>query len=124
MVKKFSQSPKVWVNYASFLMENSRGAEARRLLPRSVQSIQNPREHVDLTLKFAQLEYRAGDAEKGRTLFEQLLDAYPKRSDLWNVYLDVEIKHGDADIVRRLFSRAIARKMSSKKAKFFFKKWL
>lgn len=37
MVKKFSQSCKVWVNYAASLMEHNRVEEARELLPRSLK---------------------------------------------------------------------------------------
>jgi rRNA biogenesis protein RRP5 len=37
MIKKFSQSCKVWVNYASYLMEHDRVDEARELLPRSLK---------------------------------------------------------------------------------------
>lgn len=80
--------------------------------------------HVDLTSKFAQLEFRHGDPERGRTIFEGLLSTFPKRLDLWNVLLDQEIKQGDGDIVRGLFRRVTAESLSSKKAKFFFKRWL
>jgi rRNA biogenesis protein RRP5 len=64
-----------------------------------------------------------------------LLANYQRRLDLWSVFLDLEIKQGDKDLTRyplsmiganerRLFQRVLAMKMSTKKAKFFFKKWL
>jgi rRNA biogenesis protein RRP5 len=37
MLKKFSQSSKVWVNYAAYMMEHNRMDEARDLLPRSLK---------------------------------------------------------------------------------------
>ena len=37
MIKKFSQSCKVWVNYAAYLMEHDRVEEARELLPRGLK---------------------------------------------------------------------------------------
>jgi rRNA biogenesis protein RRP5 len=37
MLKKFSQSSKVWINYAAYLMEHDRVDEARELLPRSLK---------------------------------------------------------------------------------------
>jgi rRNA biogenesis protein RRP5 len=37
MIKKFSQSSKVWVNYAAYLMEHNRVDEGRELLPRSLK---------------------------------------------------------------------------------------
>lgn len=51
-------------------------------------------------VRFAQLEYRLGDAERGRTIFEGVVDSYPKRLDLWNVYIDLEAKSGDVQSVR------------------------
>ena len=33
-------------------------------------------------------EFRAGGAERGRAIFEGILRNYPKRLDLWSVYLD------------------------------------
>jgi rRNA biogenesis protein RRP5 len=64
-----------------------------------------------------------------------LLANYPRRFDLWNVFLDMEIKQSETSMIRytemkfmadsrRLFQRVLALKMSTKKAKFFFKKWL
>lgn len=126
MVKKFSQDPKVWINYASFLFDTTSNAEmGRLLLPRAMQALPQFT-HVELTSKFAQLEFRSanGDAERGRTIFEGLLSSFPKRLDLWNVLLDLEVKQGDKEQVRRLFERITSGKLKSKKAKFFFKRWL
>ncbi len=33
-------------------------------------------------------QFKAGDAERGRGIFEVILRNYPKRLDLWSVYLD------------------------------------
>ncbi|KAF3930737.1 hypothetical protein ABW19_dt0209937 [Dactylella cylindrospora] len=124
MIKKFSQDEKVWINYFTYLMEHERGDEARILLSRALQAIQDQKVHPSLTLKFAQLEYKSGEIEMGRTLFEKLLAAYPARLDIWNVYIDMEIRQGDLDVVRRLFPRVLAGKLSAKKANGVFNKWL
>jgi len=50
--------------------------------------------------KFAQLEFKHGDAERGKTIFEGIIDSYPKRLDLWTVYIDMEVKQGDIQSVR------------------------
>ena len=126
MVKKFSQSPKVWLNYATFLFDNySSPASARALLSRATQALP-AYAHLDLTSKFAQLEFkcRNGDPERGRTIFEGLLTTFPKRLDLWNILLDLEIKQGDKEQVRRIFERVLGLGLRAKKAKFFFKRWL
>ncbi|KAF3908597.1 hypothetical protein ABW21_db0209818 [Orbilia brochopaga] len=125
MIRKFSQDDRVWLNYFTFLMEHDRGNDARALLTRALQAIQDTRVHATLTLKFAQLEYRSGETEKGRTLLEKLLAAYPRRLDFWNVYVDLEAKQGDADSVRRLFPRMLtAAKVNAKKATGVFNKWM
>lgn len=142
--KKFSPDPTIFTNYATFLFNNVADPErARALLPRALQSLPDHM-HVELTSKFAQLEFRTqtGNIERGRTVFEGLLAAFPRRTDLWNVLLDHEIRVGDVEQVRIVFRRALGIDSSSsarvasdgtrapgprlkeKQARFLFKKWL
>ena len=146
--KKISPSPKFFLNYATFLFDSMAALDrGRALLPRALQSLPS-HTHVEITSKFGQLEFRSpnGDSERGRTIFEGLLSSFPKRVDLWNILLDLEIKAGDADQIRRLFGRVLGisdlkrrskkgattitepvqgkAKLKSKQARFFFKKWL
>ena len=127
-LKKHTQAPTLYLNYATFLMSTLRAPErARSLLPRAMQALPK-HTHVNLTSQFAKLEFDspAGDPERGRTVFEQLISTWPKRLDLWNVLLDCEIRIGDIDRVRALFERITQKKdgLKPKKAKFFFKKWV
>jgi rRNA biogenesis protein RRP5 len=55
---------------------------------------------VETIEKMAILEFRHGEAERGKTLFEGLMDRYPKRLDLWSVYIDQLAKTGDIQGVR------------------------
>uniref|UniRef100_A0A060TDE1 ARAD1D43010p n=1 Tax=Blastobotrys adeninivorans TaxID=409370 RepID=A0A060TDE1_BLAAD len=126
--KKFgSKDLNVYISFANFLFDREKHAKARELLGRSLQALEKG-DHRDMITKFAQVEYEKGELEQGRTLFEGLVSSYPKRADLWNIYLDQEIKHGkDRKIVEDLFERIISGttvKLSMKRAKFFFKKWL
>ncbi|KIW33568.1 uncharacterized protein PV07_00407 [Cladophialophora immunda] len=128
MLKKFTQDPKMWVNYAHFLFDTMSNAEkGRALLPRALQTL--PRfTHFDVTLKFAQLEFKSshGLAERGRTIFEGLISSFPKRVDLFNVLLDLELKLGEEnkEQVRGLFERIFGGKLKPKQAKYFFKRWM
>ena len=127
-IKKHTQTPKLYLNYATFLLTTQNKAEmARALLPRAMQALPS-HTHLSLTSKFAQLEFHSpnGEAERGRTIFETLLAQWPKRLDLWNVFIDLEIKEGDKEVVRRLFERVTgsSMKLKPRKAKFFFKRWL
>lgn len=72
----------------------------------------------------ALLEFKHGEAERGKTLFEGLVDRYPKRLDLWNVYVDQLVKTGDVGAVRAVVDRTLGMKLTTKRAKFVFKKWL
>lgn len=141
--KKVFQSAINYHNYANFLFDTIAAPErGRALLPRALQALPS-HTHVDVTSKFGQLEFRSsnGDVERGRTVFEGLLSSFPKRADLWNVLLDLEIKVGDQEQVRRLFERVLGirsskkgaaattpaeggKKLKPKQARFFFKKWL
>lgn len=134
-IKKHGKSPDLHLNYATFLMTTLAAPDrARALLPRAMQSLP-AHTHLSLTSKFAQLEFTSenGDPERGRTVFETLLAQWPKRLDLWNVLLDLEMKRlggddgggGGKEVVRRLFERVTGgESLKNKQAKFFFKKWL
>ncbi|KAF7723464.1 rRNA bioproteinsis protein rrp5 [Apophysomyces ossiformis] len=123
MLKKFSQSSKVWTLFGQFYLQRDNVEGARELLQRSMKVLPKHK-HIKTVVKFAQMEFKHGEAERGRTIFEGIVSNYPKRVDLWSIYLDMEIKEGDHSMIRRLFERVTALKFSSKKMKFFFKKWL
>jgi len=85
-------------------------------------SERNPlRQDLDVDLKtiskFAQLEYKLGDPERGKTIFEGIVDSHPKRWDLWSIYIDLTASQGDMTGVRSLFDRVFTQKMTSHKAK-------
>ncbi|CAK9780409.1 hypothetical protein CC85DRAFT_256901 [Cutaneotrichosporon oleaginosum] len=125
MLKKYSAFPETWARFAEFhFSSTSPSAEkARALLPRALQSL-DKKEHVEVTKRFALLEYKLGSAERGKTLFEGILERHPKRLDVWNVYVDAAGRAGDMPTVRGLVDRALSTKMNAKRAKFVFKKWL
>ena len=50
--------------------------------------------------KFAQLEFKYSSPEHGRTIMTGLLANYPRRFDLWNIFLDLEIKQGESAVIR------------------------
>ena len=47
-----------------------------------------PLSDVEMISKFAQLEFKFGEPERGKTLFEGSLSSYPRRVNLWFVYMD------------------------------------
>ncbi|XP_071359529.1 protein RRP5 homolog isoform X2 [Trachinotus anak] len=123
MVKRFRQNKAVWLSYGTFLLQQGQSDDASVLLQRALKSLPS-KESVDVIAKFAQLEFRYGDVEKGRTMFDKVLTSYPKRTDLWSVFIDLMVKHGSQKEVRALFDRVIHLSVSVKKIKFFFKRYL
>jgi rRNA biogenesis protein RRP5 len=116
------------------------------LLPRALQAVEGRQNHLALTVRFAALEFRSpnGDAERARTLFENLIAATPKKLDLWDQLVDLEMamyanakskSHdggeaeedgGAADPapVRAVFERAARMpKLKPRWTKAWFKKW-
>jgi rRNA biogenesis protein RRP5 len=93
--------------------------------------------YLSLLPKFAALEFRSphGDREQGRTLFESLLAAYPRKFDLWNQLLDLETSPSSlssspaaaadqAVVVRDLFERGSKVKgLKPRQAKAWFRRW-
>lgn len=134
--KKFNTSLKVWTGFLEFLftirqLKKDRSApahvvaaalevsEPKGVLQRALQSL--PKEkHVNLISKFGMLEFRHGTPENGRTMFEGIVNNYPKRMDIWSIYMDMEAKYGGAENrqqARHLFERCLANEHIAKKPK-------
>lgn len=121
-VKKFNKSSKVWTSFGLFQLKRGKVDEARKILQRSLQSLAKRKRtssdifvnrcntspdifriDVKTICKFAQMEFKYGESERGRTIFEGIMSNYPKRVDLWSIYLDMEIRNGDVAITRYVF---------------------
>lgn len=123
MMKRFKTSKKVWINYGLFLMKNGQYEAARKLLQRSFQSLPE-RKHINTILKFALMEFKLGEAEKGVTMFESVLKNHPKRTDIWSVYVDMLIRNNELEQVRHKFEQITTLNLSTKKMKVLFKRYL
>ena len=128
MCKKFKSKKSVWIANFQYLLKGSRHEEAHALLKRSLQSLPTYK-HVEVMSKFAQMEFELGSPERGRTIFNALLEKHPKRMDLLFVNIDKEVKNGDVAKARALFDSVVNPvshgkfKFSDKQMKSVFKKW-
>ncbi|CAJ1376786.1 unnamed protein product [Effrenium voratum] len=130
--RKFPQSKKVWMSFLGFLYQTGDAEGARKVLPKSLAAL--PRQkHPVVVSKAAILEYQHGSPDRGRSIFEGLLDSYPKRTDLWSVYFDdahikahtpPKVPDPDCKQIRPLFLRCCAMPLKATKMRFFFKRWL
>jgi len=136
LIRKYPKQLDVWNKYISFLYQHyvAKGVgfkmasekpqkECRNLLKRALYQMKK-KDHVPVTCKFAQLEFKYGTVEEGRRIFENILSTYPSRVDIWSIYLDNEIKRGEQTVIRQLFERSTGLDLSTKKMKFFFKRYL
>ncbi|KAM4852440.1 protein RRP5 homolog [Thomomys bottae] len=123
MLKRFRQDKTVWIKYGAFVLRRNQAGASQRVLQRALECLPT-KEHVDVIAKFAQLEFQLGDAERAKAIFENMLSTYPKRTDVWSVYIDMVIKHGSQKEVRDIFERVIHLSLAPKRMKFFFKRYL
>lgn len=139
--REFKRSAKVWLGRCGFHMRSGQAGAARAVLGEAVAALPR-RKHVKVVSKFAILEFRHGSEERGRTLFEGLVRAHPRRTDLWGLYVAQERRllrgiEGRAEEgagraaergrhrCRALYERATDLEgLSSKKAKALFKQYL
>lgn len=57
-------------------------------------------------------------------MFEGILSTYPRRLDIWNQLLDLELQQSDMNIIRGLFERLVKTKgIKEKGALAWFKRW-
>ncbi|GJD12092.1 rRNA biogenesis protein rrp5 [Galdieria sulphuraria] len=121
--RQFKHSPEVWMQVGTFYYEKKKNiSEGRKILERALLSLPK-QDHIQVITKFTVLEYKFGSIERARTIFENMISSFPKRLDIWNVYLDMEWKQVDTEEdkerLRLLFERACSLSLSSKKMKFF-----
>lgn len=136
-LKTFRHAAEVWCAVGKSQFVNGKLEAGRQTLERALLSLEKD-QHVQVIMKFAQFEYRHGSSERGRTVFSSLTANFPKRLDLWSVYLDMETSRYHAAVkdddeeelsaavnsVRILFERCSTLDFSTKKTKFIFKRWL
>ena len=125
MIKKFKDNPDVWVSYGLILYKFGQLENARALLRRSVELLEE-KNHVFVATKFALLESEYGSADMSDTMFENILKNFPKRTDIWSIYIDRCIKLLRDDQARNVLRRAtsIEPPLPAKKASFLLKKYI
>ena len=122
-LKKYKYSKKVWLSYLTYKLKIQQYDEAKALLTRAIQSL-GRHKHIFLLEQYGLSEYEYGSADRGRIIFENLINTYPNRIDLWHVYVDREVKMGNIIQARQLYNRMITLKTSSNYLKTIFKKYL
>ncbi|KAL2653093.1 hypothetical protein R1flu_021221 [Riccia fluitans] len=120
MIRKFKGSAKIWLRVIQRALKKG---TANKALDQSLLSLPK-RKHLKVITQASIMEFKQGSPERGRAIFEGIVRNYPKRLDLWNVYLDQEIRVGDVDVIRAVFERAVTLELQAKKMKSLFKRYL
>jgi rRNA biogenesis protein RRP5 len=118
----YRESKKIWTAYHRLLIQ-SNDPSAKQQLNRAIQSLE-PHKHLEVILRFAISEFEVGSPERARILFEELLASSPRKTDIWNIYVDKEVKLGNLSGARNLFQRMVTQNVGSKFMKAAFKKYL
>ncbi|KAH8740793.1 RRP5-like protein [Cryptosporidium ryanae] len=91
-LKKYPSSRKLWVTYLTSLYENDNQRKTRDdVIQKSLKSV-SKHKLVRFITDIARLEFEHGNVNRGRTIFENLLDENIKRMDLWSQYFDILTK--------------------------------
>ena len=99
LCKKYFTSLDIWANYIEFLFEMKKESseedfsEPKTILKRALQALPKSN-HINIISKFGMLEFKFGQPENGRTMFEGIVTNYSKRMDIWSIYMDMEVKYG------------------------------
>ena len=131
--KKYGNSLEIWTAYIEFLiemkqkledetqkfvLEDTEFSDPKTVLQRSLQALTKD-QHVAMISKYGMLEFKYGNPENGRTMFEGIVSNYPKRMDIWSIYMDMELKYGQGNVTqaRHLFERCLNSEYIQKKPK-------
>ncbi|KAK7253549.1 hypothetical protein SO694_000011138 [Aureococcus anophagefferens] len=97
----------VWLAHCRSRLLAGAADDARAVLDRAVQACADggPKAEASLLAKFACLELDVGSADRGRTLFDTTLAKWPKRADLWQLYVAKSLKAGDVAHARAIQMR-------------------
>ncbi|CAG0895717.1 unnamed protein product, partial [Cyprideis torosa] len=135
MLRKFKGNLENFIAYGKFLFSNQKPDEGRGVFQRALKSLPKA-DHVEVTHKFAQLEFAFGNRERGTALMESLVSSFPKRTDLWIVFADILVKYKDIPAAslalialvfhRSVFQRAAALDycMNPRRMKAILSRWL
>ena len=136
LTKDYFSDLDIWKNYIEFLFEvNSLTQkeaqndetilmDTKEGLNKSMQVL-SKKNQLDIMNWYGQLLYKYNNNEEARNMFDNILKNFPKRKDIWFVYIDKEIKFGkNVDKVRQIFDRMFEIKFKINDLKSIMKKFL
>ncbi|KAH8383522.1 hypothetical protein KR009_009143 [Drosophila setifemur] len=123
ILNKFKSQPRVWPLVAESYFWLGKSDQVHSLLQRALKVLPNL-EHVNCIVAFAKLYARNDAQDMAQTLLDDVVTSYPKRIDIWSVYVDMLIKGGNVDSARNVLERAVLQKLKPNKMQVIYKKYL
>lgn len=124
VAKKYGQEPEVWDTLFEFLIKHGKHLDAKDVLKRSQQALPTKQLKMRAFSIFAIKQYKLGSILEGHKMMENIVATYPDRTDMWNVFLDMELGAKRFDEVRKIFDRIVQLKLSPKKMKSFLSRYM
>uniref|UniRef100_A0A1B0GJY3 rRNA biogenesis protein RRP5 n=1 Tax=Lutzomyia longipalpis TaxID=7200 RepID=A0A1B0GJY3_LUTLO len=121
-VKKFRDNPEMWTKVGAAYFTVGLINDAKQLMHRAIGALPQ-RDHIAVISSFAKLHNKFDEKETAHALLEQIVTSYPKRVDIWSMYVDMLTKDSRHDLARQILDRAILQKLPLKKMRSLFKKY-
>lgn len=124
-LRKVKQNVTMWSSYLNSLLQDKKvdfaKDELKRCLGGTFQGL--AKESVEVRKQFGISEYENEYTEHGRTMFENLINEFPTKYQLWNAYVDAECKYGEHLKARNIFERMTTLDLKIDRMKQTLKKW-
>ncbi|GAB0097371.1 RRP5 [Sergentomyia squamirostris] len=121
-MKKFKENAEMWSKIGAAFFTVGLANEAKQMMHRAIAALPQ-RDHIFIISSFAKLHNKHGERETAHALLEQIITSYPKRVDIWSMYVDMLVKDSRQDLARDVLDRAILQKLPLKKMRTLFKKY-
>jgi rRNA biogenesis protein RRP5 len=92
LVRKYHSRAELWHDFAAFHFRRGAADDGRAVFKRALERLPQS-EHANAVCGYAALEFGSGVVDRGRTLLDGVVTNYPKRSDVWSRYADLELRH-------------------------------
>ncbi|XP_039492293.1 protein RRP5 homolog [Drosophila santomea] len=123
ILNKYKTELRVWPVAAEAYFWLGKSDQVHNLLQRALRGLPN-QEHIPCIVSFAKLYAKHDNNDMAQTLLDDVVTSYPKRIDIWSVYVDMLIKAGLIDSARNVLERAVLQKLKPNKMQVIYKKYL
>lgn len=123
MMRKFRTELQVWRVSADAYFWMDMADRVQPTLQRALAVLPKS-QHINCIVAFAKLYAQHNDNAMAQTLLDDIVTSYPKRIDIWVLYVDMLIKCGLIESARNVLERAVLQKLQPDKMHVLYKKYL